>query len=126
MKLKDSSAWNKWKAGNTDDYGNACIIFAERWANLMESEMEPSKWKFWKTKKSLEDIARNTSSKADTDGITVFMYGRAVQMLSTCWKYGEELRLWHNLDTQIGKEGEKANESGGVLNPAILNIDTSK
>jgi len=32
------------------------------------------------------------------------------------------LRKWHNIKTQIGNEGEKANASGGVLNPALLNI----
>jgi len=33
-----------------------------------------------------------------------------------------ELRQWHNLKTQIKDEGEKANASGGVLNPALLTI----
>lgn len=50
------------------------------------------------------------------------MYGCAVSILSQVWIHGEELRRWHNLDSQIGTEGEKANESGGVLNPAVLNI----
>lgn len=44
----------------------------------------------------------------------------AVVVLTKCWSRGEELRRWHNLDTQIGNEGEKANASGGVLNPALL------
>ena len=72
--------------------------------------------------KKLEDIAQATSHEADTEGITGFMYGCAVSLLSQAWKHGEELRRWHNLDTQIKDEGEKANESGGVLNPALLNI----
>ncbi|MDA8315367.1 MAG: hypothetical protein M0010_09365 [Actinomycetota bacterium] len=46
--------------------------------------------------------------------------GAAVSVLASCWVHGEELRRWHNLDTQIGTEGEKANASGGVLNPALL------
>lgn len=37
-------------------------------------------------------------------------------------EHGEELRRWHNLDTQIGDEGEKANKGKGVLNPAIMKI----
>jgi len=32
------------------------------------------------------------------------------------------LRRWHNKENQIGTEGDKANESGGVLNPALLSI----
>ena len=43
-------------------------------------------------------------------------------MLAQCGVHGEALRRWHNRDTQIGTEGDKANESGGVLNPALLTI----
>lgn len=50
------------------------------------------------------------------------MYGCAVGMLAKAWKHGEDLRRWHNLKTQLANEGEKANEQGGVLNPALLRI----
>ena len=69
------------------------------------------------------DVANECSNEADTEGITGFMYGAAVSVLASCWEHGEELRRWHNLKTQIRDEGEKANESGGVLNPALLNIE---
>ena len=71
---------------------------------------------------ALQDIAKDLSHEADTMGITGFMYGMAVSILSHCWVHGEDLRIWHNLDTQIKDEGEKANEKGTVLNPALLNI----
>jgi len=71
---------------------------------------------------TIKQCAKETSHEADTDGITGFMYGVAVSALSHCWEYGDELRRWHNLDTQLDTEGEKANESGGVLNPAVLII----
>ena len=44
----------------------------------------------------IEDIAKELSHKADTEGITGFMYGCAVSILLQCWEYGEELRRWHN------------------------------
>ena len=72
--------------------------------------------------RTLRDAAESASYEADIDGITGFMYGAAVSILSQCWKHGEELRRWHNLSTQIKDEGEKANDSGGVLNPAVLSI----
>ena len=50
------------------------------------------------------------------------MYGCAVSMLAYYWKYGEQLRCWHNLKTQIENEGERANKSGGVLNPALYTV----
>ena len=114
MKLKDEAGWKKSVEANQDAYGSGVIRFAERWANLMEAKMEAGE--------KLADIASAASHEADTEGITGFMYGCAVGILSGVWEHGEELRRWHNLDTQIGDEGERANEKGTVLNPALLNI----
>jgi len=114
MELKDKESWEAGLKNNQDSYGGGVYKFAEKWANLMEKKLEEGK--------EFQDFAKETSHDADTDGITGFMYGAAVSVLSNCWEHGEELRLWHNLDTQIGNEGEKANKSGSVLNPALLNI----
>jgi hypothetical protein len=116
MKLKNPEGWQKTLDANTDPYGRRCCTYAEDWANLMEARMAKGE--------KLEDVADPTSHEADTDGITGFMYGAAVSILSQVWEYGEQLRIWHNLKTQIGDEGERANRTGGVLNPALLNIDT--
>jgi hypothetical protein len=112
--VKDEEAWKKWVEHNRDPYGNGVIRYAARWANLMEKALAEGA--------SLEDVAEKLSQKADTEGITGFMYGAAVSALATSWEHGEELRRWHNLESQIGNEGEKANETGGVLNPAIINL----
>ena len=68
----------------------------------------------------IKDIASEAEREADEEGITGFMYGCAVGILAHVWKHGEELRVWHNLKTQFSTEGEEANLSGGVLNPALL------
>jgi hypothetical protein len=96
-------------------YGQAVIEYSERWAELMEQAIDRGE--------KLELVAKQLSHEADTDGITGFMYGCAVQGLSQFWLYGEVLRKWHNLDTQISNEGVRANQTGGVLNPAILTIE---
>jgi hypothetical protein len=106
--------WAKAKEANKDPYSTAILAYAERWARLMEVRMDKGE--------KLADIADETSHLADNEGITGNMYGMAVFMLTKAWKHGEALRLWHNLKTQIGKEGEQANESGGVLNPAMLTL----
>jgi len=114
MKVRNQEAWDKWKASNQDGYGKACVTYAERWADLMEKrimDIDGSR---------LEDIAKQASHDADTEGITGFMYGAAVSMLAQAWEHGETLRRWHNLDTQIGNEGAEANEKGSTLNPALL------
>lgn len=115
LTLADSDGWQKAVDANTDGYGGAVIEYADLWARLMEARIAGGA--------KLADIANDCSRLADTDiGITGFMYGCAVGILAKVWVHGEELRRWHNLDTQIGNEGEKANESGGVLNPAVLNV----
>jgi len=119
MKIKDQETWERGVANNQDFYGAGVYRYAEKWANAMEDRMngDPEK---------IKDIARQASHDADEEGITGFMYGCAVEILSKLWEYGEYLRRWHNINIQIGSEGERANESGGVLNPAILTITPKK
>lgn len=115
MEFKDKKLWEEGLQNNQDIYGKACYNYAMDWANTMEELMKQGK--------ELEDIAKETSFQvSEKHGITGFMYGMAVSILSSTWKYGEQLRQWHNLDIQIGNEGEKANKKGTVLNPAIIKL----
>ena len=106
MKLKNKERWEQFITINNDLYGSGVVRYAERCANMMEQEMESGK--------SLIEIADATSQKADTEGITGYMYGCAVSILSQVWEYGEELRKWHN--KEYGYEGD------GTVNPAIITI----
>jgi hypothetical protein len=114
IELADAKSWSEFKESNKDPYGACCVEYAEGWAKLMQIEFANGKL--------IKDCAKATSYEMGFLGITGFMYGCAVSMLAKCWKHGEALRLWHNLATQIKNEGEKANESGGVLNPALISI----
>lgn len=122
MKLKDQNSFEKAIAANIvdDGYGSAGILFACMWAGAMEREIATHGIE------KLPEFAQACATEADESmgsyGMTGFQYGMAVSLLSQVWVYGEELRQWHNLDTQIGNEGQKANESGGVLNPALLTV----
>lgn len=109
----------KWQEGidaqKGDGYGLAVYGFAEAWARLMQARLAEGK--------KIADVADDCCSIADKAfGITGFMYGCAVSALAVCWDHGEELRRWHNLNTQIRDEGERANDSGAVLNPALLSV----
>lgn len=106
VELFNPLAWKMWAENNQDGYGKGIMIFAENWAKLMQVELASGK--------SLKDIASTTSHEADLEGITGFMYGAAVKVLSDCWKHGEELRRWHN--KEYNQEGD------GVVNPAVLSI----
>lgn len=106
MKLKDMESYEDWKSNNTDPYGAGIFRYAEKWAELMELEINDNL--------QVKDIAKITSRNADTEGITGFMYGAAVHILSHVWEYGEELRKWHNGDYNYSGEG--------LVNPAILTV----
>lgn len=114
LKKGTEKEYADYKSKNADPYGGEVVRYGEAWADLMEQRMAQGQ--------KIAEMAKDTSHEADTSGITGFMYGCTVQALAHFWEHGEALRLWHNLDTQIGEEGAKANESGGVLNPAIMNI----
>jgi hypothetical protein len=106
LELKDVEGWNKSREANTDPYGKAALDYAEGWAKLMQFEISKGN--------KLVSIAEKTSHELGFMGITGFMYGCAVNLLSQCWIYGEELRKWHN--KEYGHEGV------GVVNPAVLTI----
>lgn len=121
MKLKQGTEaeYATYKEKNsTDGYSARVVSYGEDWANLMEAELAKGR--------TLAECAEGCGRASDTDGITGYMYGCAVSALAHFWENGEELRRWHNLDAQLGNEGEAANESGGTLNPAILNIGVRK
>lgn len=112
--IRGADAWRETVEANTDDYGSCAVRYAARWAAMMEARIAAGA--------AVADCAADASHEADVEGVTGFMYGCAVSILAAVWERGEELRRWHNLKTQIGDEGARANATGGVLNPALLTI----
>ncbi len=120
MQLKNKVLWQEHLANNDDGridtYGGSVHFFAELWALLMEAEIANGK--------ELEAVADECSRRANEImgrySMTGFQYGCAVSVLAGAWDHGEALRKWHNLEMQVDNEGERANKSGGVLNPALL------
>ena len=105
--------YKDYVAINSDDpYSQAVVTYTERWADLMEERIENGH--------KLEDIADATSSIADVEGITGFMYGCAAVALARFWIHGEQFRVWHNATF-----GVPANVKGTV-NPAIMTINTGE
>lgn len=114
LALRDEPLWRQAVANNQDPYGSGVYRYAENWGRIMQKRIDAGA--------TVAEAAKETQFIADKEGITGFMYGCAVSALAACWIHGEELRRWHNLESQIGTEGEAANESGGVLNPAVVSL----
>lgn len=108
VEFSNKEYWDIGKSKNNDGYGACIYEYAEGWAKLMQVEISKGN--------KLNDIAAKTSFEMGFLGITGFMYGASVQILSKCWKYGDELRKWHN--KEYGYEGD------GVVNPAVLTLNT--
>ena len=104
--------YKAWLDNSIDSCGLGCFTYAERWAEMLENLIENSTETPMKV---IVDNANRLSHEADVEGITGFMYGMAVSILSQCWKYGEELRKWHNKEYNY--------EGDGVVNPAVLTIE---
>ena len=111
MNLKNSKKWNNYVKKNTDPYGKACVDVARRVMEILDenSPFDP------------HTLICRANKDVNVAGITGFMAGCIAQMVSVCHTRGEEFRRLWNKDIGITDEdGDKANESGGVINPAIL------
>lgn len=113
MKIKEDKKeiYQEGLDKNQDSYGKCIYDYLKRWADLMEAKIEEEKDNL-SAQEVIDKYHDELSREADTEGITGFMYGCAVNVLSGVWIYGEELRKAHNKDYNY--EGE------GVVNPAIL------
>lgn len=78
----------RFKTNNKSSYGARVVVYAEEWARMMQKEMASGK--------TLEDVVKSTSRKADYDGITGYMYEFAVSILFQCWKHGNHLQVYHD------------------------------
>lgn len=107
-KLEDYKAYVE--KNSKDGYSRGVIDYQEAWAKLMQVEIAKGK--------TVKECAEETQKGLGYLGITGFMYGCAVNGLAHFWKHGEELRKWHN------KEYGVSEDTKGVVNPAVLTINT--
>lgn len=111
MLFKDDAAKKNWgkifKKLSQDPYGKCVVDYARRWAKYMQVLIAEGK--------TVDEIAKEASTDCDFEAISGFMYGCAVTALVRCWKYGSELKKWHN--NYYGYEGD------GVAIPAVLTIE---
>jgi hypothetical protein len=108
-KLEEYQKYVETNSG--DGYSRGVVDYAEQWAKLMQIAIADGKT-------NIRDIAEETQKPLSYLGITGFMYGCVIQALSHFWLFGEELRIWHN------KEYGVSEDKKGVVNPAILTINT--
>ena len=110
IKQGKEAEYQAFKEENASDFYAAGIFqFAECWGGMMEQELGDGF--------TVAEAAVKTEHQAYT-GITEYMYGCAVNVLSDFWEHGEELWQWHNLKYDF--------EGIGVINPAVLKIQDAE
>ncbi len=119
LKTQDSGfipEWENIKKRHMDDpCASRVIQYAECWVSVMNTQLgNGNRKKFAEIAEESLQIAGNMSSYE----LSPFQYGCMVTLLHKYWKYGENLRKWHNL--RVGGEvGRRANTEGWVINPGL-------
>lgn len=103
--------YKEWLDVNKDGYSRTCFVYAERFADMLE--IEYVKAIDVPMSKILELHGDKFSHDADIEGVTGFMVGMSINILSQCWEFGKDLKLWWN--TKYGQP-----DAEGTVNPAIL------
>lgn len=80
MNLKDQKAWDEWVKNNNDPYGKACVDVARRVMEILDEGKEFDTY----------SIICQADKEIKAGGITGFMAGCVVQMVSHCHERGEE------------------------------------
>lgn len=73
----------EWKSNQKDFYSKGVVLYAERWAEIMENQL--------KLGIPVKESQNEASNKADVDGITGYMHSFALQALIKWWKFGNQL-----------------------------------
>ncbi len=111
MPIVNEKMWHVWQDQNQDEYGGACVKVAARVMELLDEN--PGGF-------DCHGIISKADHESNAGGITGNMAAAVAHMVSECHSRGEEFRRKWNLVCEIGDEGKKANDSGGILNPAVL------
>jgi hypothetical protein len=88
MDLVDPAAWRRFVETSSDRYGAIAVRFAERWARLIQLELDRGR--------SFDEAAQDAYNQADaSEEPSVALIGAAVAILARCWRHGEALQAWY-------------------------------
>jgi len=115
MQIKNEKYWGE--RVETLGEKHPVVLFAQEWAERMEKEIADGR--------KLDDIAEKTKwQTAEEVDVTGIESSVVLATLVAVWIYGEQLRKWWNIFSQLSDEGKTANNiPGAVLSACSLSIN---
>ena len=113
MPIINEEKWASWVENNKDPYGGACVAVARKAMEILD--LEPGDF-------DTHELISRADKESGAGGITGYMAGAAASMISVCHSRGEEFRAKWNKSYNVDESQSK----GGVVNPAIITIDTGE
>jgi len=109
MPIINQELWDQGVELNSEDeYGMDIIEATKNAMKILDNEDEFD----------IDDVMNRVGGQ-----LSGFQAGIVSVGITECHSRGEEWRKAWNLREQIGNEGERYNREGGVINPAIMNIE---
>ena len=116
MPIKRLDLWEIQMTHNTDPYGKAIVDVAREVMRILDMKASEDASSF-----NASDLVIQADKNIDAGGLTGFMAGAVSSIVSRVHSRGEEFRKSWNGD--VGKNTGQE-DSEGVLNPALLTIDS--
>ena len=119
--ITNQTLWDEYVEKNQDHYGKGCVDTARRVMELLDT---PSGlWGLASDSLDIHALIDRASEEAGASGLTGFMAGCVAHMVTTCHEHGEAFKkLWNKAHAMTPEDENRE----GVINPALLTIETSK
>lgn len=112
FKSKSSSRWWKEQLRDCDDHTARVIAYSERLANIIEAAVPEDRVD------EFYEMATLMADAPEPKVITVIMYSYAIWGLARHWRFGDELKAWHN--KRWSKDGLPFKVIDGIIMPCFI------
>lgn len=90
MPIINQNDWSKWKSGNIDPYGKACVDVAEEVMLMLDVELEPLVKGYHPTPNTAHSFICRADKNINAGGLSGFQAGAVCSMVKKCHSRGEE------------------------------------
>ncbi len=120
--ITNQKRWDEYVEKNKSSYGKCCVNVARKVMEMLDENDTPLHAGYYPDVHTTHGLICKADKDIDAGGITGFMAGAVTSMVVQCHSRGEEFRKDWNKSYGVDETKDK----GGVVNPALVTIDTDK